>query len=130
MTYMTITSADTLEILATNIVHRESEVHNYQINIDNYTMMLAALPTGEWPSNLVEYKTTAVESIPSTVDFATVQQISDYQYRDRLNFLMRTEHIEQNKAQRVLNALKTQIPADQLDSLVVAAKAKIANTTP
>ena len=88
--------------------------------------MLAALPTGEWPLSLVEYKITAVESIPSTVDFATVQQIADYQYRDRLNFLMRTEHIEQNKAQRVLNALKTQIPADQLDSLVAAAKAKIA----
>ena len=38
--------------------------------------------------------------------------------------------IEQNKAKRVLEALKAQIPADQLDALVADAVAKINAQTP
>jgi len=55
----------------------------------------------------------------------TVQLIADYQYRDRLSYLLRTENIEQSKTKRVLEALKAQIPADQLAQMVADAKAKI-----
>jgi hypothetical protein len=39
--------------------------------------------------------------------------------------LIRTEAIEQGKAKRVLDALKAQIPADQLDALVADALVKV-----
>jgi len=64
MTYMTVTTQDTLTTLADNVVHREREVHQYQINIDNYTVMLTALPQDDWPTDIAQYKTTLTENIP------------------------------------------------------------------
>ena len=125
MTYMTVTTQDTLTALADNVVHREREVHQYQINIDNYTVMLTALPQDDWPTDIAQYKTTLTENIPYSVPMETVQLIADYQYRDRLSYLLRTENIEQSKTKRVLEALKAQIPADQLAQMVADAKAKI-----
>ena len=125
MTYMTVTTQDTLTALADNVVHREREVHQYQINIDNYTVMLTALPQDDWPADIAQYKTTLTENIPFSVPMETVQLIADYQYRDRLSYLLRTENIEQSKTKRVLVALKAQIPANQLEQMVADAKAKI-----
>jgi hypothetical protein len=122
---MTVTTQDTLTTLADNVVHREREVHQYQINIDNYTVMLTALPQDDWPTDIAQYKTTLTENIPYSVPMETVQLIADYQYRDRLSYLLRTENIEQSKTKRVLEALKAQIPADQLAQMVADAKAKI-----
>lgn len=122
---MTITTDDTLSALATNVVHREREVHQYQINIDNYTAMLSDLPSDSWPEAIAQYKNAPSDAIPFDVSLEVVQLVADYQYRDRINQLLRSENIEQNKSKRVLNALKAQIPQDQLDSLVAAAKSKI-----
>jgi hypothetical protein len=127
--YLTITNQDTIDNLALNVVHREREVHQYQINIDNYTAMLAALPQGEIPADIVPYMDTPTEELPSFIPLDTFQLIADYQYRKRITFLIRTEAIEQNKAKRILDALKTQIPADQLDALVVEALVKINSQT-
>ena len=119
--YMTINTQDTINTLALNVVHREREVHQYQINIDNYTTMLAALPQGEPPAEILQYMSTKTEELPLSVSLDVMQQIADYQYRDRIAYLIRTELIEQSKAKRVLDALKAQIPADQLDALVAEA---------
>ena len=130
MSFLTITNQDTIDTLALNVVHREREVHQYQINIDNYTQMLTALPQGEAPAEIAQYMSTKTEELPFDVPLETVQLISDYQYRDRIAYLIRTEAIEQGKAKRVLEALKAQIPADQLDALVADAVAKINAQTP
>jgi hypothetical protein len=119
--YMTINPQDTINSLALNVVHREREVHQYQINIDNYTTMLAALPQGEPPAEILQYMSTKTEELPFSVSLDVMQQIADYQYRDRISYLIRTELIEQSKAKRVLDALKAQLPADQLDALVAEA---------
>ena len=119
--YMTINPQDTINTLALNVVHREREVHQYQINIDNYTAMLAAMPQGEPPAEILQYMSTKTEELSFDVPLETVQAVADYQYRDRIRYLIRTEAIEQNKAKQVLNALKAQIPADQLDALVAEA---------
>jgi hypothetical protein len=118
---MTINPQDTINTLALNVIHREREVHQYQINIDNYTAMLAAMPQGDAPAEILQYMSTKTEELPFDVPLETVQVVADYQYRDRIRYLIRTEAIEQNKAKQVLNALKAQIPADQLDALVAEA---------
>lgn len=120
-----ITEQDRIDTLAAAIVHREREVFSYQINIDNYTAMLAALPEGDWPADLVQYQNTPVENLPMSMPDEDVQAIGDYQYRDRLLKLLRSEKIEQGKSQRVLDAMRSQIPAEVLDAAVAAAKAKI-----
>ena len=123
--YLTITNQDTIDTLAMNVVHREREVHQYQINIDNYTAMLAALPQGEVPADIAPYMDTPTEELPAISPLETIQLIADYQYRKRIQFLVRTEAIEQGKAKRVLDALKAQLPAEQLDTLVADALVKV-----
>lgn len=107
--------------LSDNVVARTHEIEAYQINIDNYVVMLAALPSGEWPSNIADYKGVQPDQLPPELSDATVQIVSDYQFRDRIVGLLRSERIEQGKSQRVLDALKAQIPADKYDEAISAA---------
>ena len=86
--YMTINTQDTINTLALNVVHREREVHQYQINIDNYTAMLAALPQGEVPAEIAPYMDTPTEELELKlikdigdnigVLFDTQQQITNF----------------------------------------------------
>jgi hypothetical protein len=85
------------------------EVYSYQTNIDNYTAMLAALPSDSIPASLAQYASTDVPNLPPEMSDADVQTISDYQYRDKLRSLLRSEKVEQSKTSRVLDALKAQL---------------------
>lgn len=107
-----ITADEHLNTLVAAAYHRELEVYQYQINIDNYAAMLAALPDDEWPAHLADYKAATIDSLPWDMADADVDAVNDYQYRDRLRALSRTERTEQGKARRVLDALKVQIGAD------------------
>ena len=128
--YLTITAQDKLNDLAFNVVHREREIHQYQTNIDNYTQMLAVLPQGDVPSDIAIYMDTPVEDIPAFIPLETMEVIADYQYRKRISYLIRTETIEQNKSKRVYEAMKAQIPADQLDALGAEALVIVNAQTP
>ena len=111
-------------------VHREREVHQYQINIDNYNQMLTALPTGEVPADIAQYLNTQPDDLPIDMDIDDVMLISQYQYRDRLKKLLRTENIEQSKARAVLESLKAQLPADTRDQLILDAAVALATQQP
>jgi hypothetical protein len=117
-----ITTQEHLNNLVVAAFHREMEVYQYQINVDNYGVMLAALPQGDWPDSLISYKNLTTEALPESLDAATVASIADYQYRDKIRNLLRSEKVEQSKASRVRDALKSQIGADY-DSLIAAYKA-------
>lgn len=117
-----VTTQEHLNNLVAAAFHREMEVYQYQINVDNYGVMLASLPQDEWPGGLVAYKNTTTDSLPENLDDATVGLIADYQYRDKIRNLLRSEKVEQSKASRVRDALKSQIGADY-DSLIDAYKA-------
>lgn len=123
--FLSITPQDTLTSLVEQLLYREKEVHQYQINIDNYNQMLSTLPQGAIPDELASYASTPAEELPPEFPIETVQLLADYQWRDRVSYLIRTENIEQNKSKRILESLKAQIPSDQLDALVAAALAKI-----
>jgi hypothetical protein len=134
--YLTITDQDTINMLAFNIVHREREVNGYQINIDNFTQMLTVLPQGDVPSDIAQYvgakpdNHTKIDDLPLSFSDEQIDLISKYQYRVDLTLRVRTEKAEQNKAKAVLNALKAQIPADQLDALVAEALVIVNAQTP
>lgn len=129
--YLTITDQDTINMIAFNIVHREREVNGYQINIDNFTQMLTVLPQGDVPSDIAQYvgakpdNHTKIDDLPLSFSDEQIDLISKYQYRVDLTLRVRTEKAEQNKAKAVLNALKAQIPADQLDTLVADSLVKV-----
>ena len=117
-----ITNQEHLNNLVVAAFHREMEVYQYQINIDNYGVMISALPQGDWPEALIQYKDASIERLPESLDDDSIGLISDYQYRDRIRNLLRTEKVEQSKAIRVRDALKAQIGADY-DALLAVYKA-------
>jgi hypothetical protein len=117
-----VTDQEHLNNLVAAAFHREMEVYQYQINIDNYAMMLTTLPSDDWPNELAQYKGINADAFPDALSDDVVATITDYQYRDRLRTLLRTEKVEQSKASRVRDALKTQIGNDY-DSLIAAYKA-------
>jgi hypothetical protein len=117
-----VTAQEHLDNLVAAAFHREMEVYQYQINIDNYTVMLVALPQDSWPSDLLTYKATPTEALPEGLDDVAIGLIANYQYRDRLRNLLRSEKIEQDKVGRVRDALKVQIGADY-DALLATYKA-------
>ena len=116
------TTEEHMQNLVMNAFHREVEVYGYQINIDNYTTMLSVLPDGEWPEALAVWASSEIGKLPVEMSDEDVQIVSDYQYRDRLRALLRTERVEQGKSRRVLVALKTQIGSNA-DAAIAAFKA-------
>jgi len=118
---MIVTNEEHINNLVINAFHREMEVYSYQVNIDNYSAMLVSLPVDEWPVDLAQWAGAAISGLPAEMSDSDVQSISDYQYRDKLRALLRTERVEQAKARRVLNALKVQIGADA-DAKIAAYK--------
>lgn len=117
-----ISAQDHIKSLAFNAYHRALEVYQYKVNIDNYTTMLAALPQDDWPANLAQFAGVKTEELPPDFDHAAIQVITDYQYRDKLRGLLRTERVEQSKAVFVFEALKSQIPPEQYDTLIAEIK--------
>jgi hypothetical protein len=119
-----VTNQEHLNNLVVAAFHREMEIYQYQINVDNYVVMLGALPQDGWTDDLLPYKDAAIDKLPESFDDATVNTISEYQYRDRIRNLLRTEKVEQSKAIRVRDALKVQIGSDY-DSLLAAYKTTV-----
>jgi hypothetical protein len=112
---MVVTQDEHLDTMVTNAYYREKEVYEYQVNVDNYTVMLTGLPQDAIPSHLASYINTETKNLPWDMDDNDVQTIAQYQYRDKLRSLLRSEKVEQNKARLVLEALKAQIIAGGLD---------------
>jgi hypothetical protein len=119
--YTTITTQDTLKVLAIAYVGREDEVHRYQINIDNYNIMVQSLPTDAVPEKLAPYLASDIKDLPVEFTDADVQLLEDYKFRNDLVSRIRSEKAEQSKAKRVLDAIKSQIPVDQFDALIAQA---------
>lgn len=119
--FYSVSNADKYNILADNIVMREKEIMSYDINITNYTAMLAALPQDDWPNHLAQYANATLDQVPDEFD----DIVSQYQYRDRLRFLIKTEKAERAKSFRVYEALIAQLPEAERDTLITAAIARL-----
>jgi hypothetical protein len=117
-----ITNDEKLASAVMNAYYREVEIYSYQVNIDNYSAMLLALPSEDWPQNWVAFKGVKIDELPHSLSDDDAQAISDYQYRDRLRSLIRTERAEQSKTIRIRDVLKAQI-GDNYDASILAYKA-------
>ena len=92
------------EQLTEAIKQREAEIAHYQINIDNYTAMIAMLP--QWPTQLLSHRTADPVSFINEWPFEDIQLLSDLQFKDKLERTLLTERLEQRKAAFVLKALQ------------------------
>jgi hypothetical protein len=116
-----VTDQEHLNNLVAAAFGREMEIYHYQINVDNYTTMLATLPADAWPDDLLPYKEAAIDRLPESLSDEVINTISEYQYRDRIKNLLRTEKVEQGKTVRIRDALKSQI-GTEYDALLAAYK--------
>ena len=120
-----ITNQDRFNLLADSVIHREKEVFSYQINIDNYTAMIASMEELTLPADLAQYEGKKSHELPMALTEDQVQTITDYNYLQQLKAALRTEKVEQGKTQRILDAVKSQIPADQYETLIADAIARM-----
>lgn len=96
------------EQLMQAIEQREADVAHYQINIDNYSVMIDMLPNS-WPAHLEAYKSSQPVDLFNALPFEDLELISDLQYKEHLQKLLLTERLEQRKSTFVLKALKSKL---------------------
>jgi len=99
----------TNEELQQHIAHRTAEINVYQVNIDNYTAMVAMLPK-DCPARLTQYRSSSPIDLHGVLSFEDIQIISDLQYRERLERLLLTERLEQRKIKLLLDVLQQRLP--------------------
>ena len=123
MAFYSINPNAVLDAVADNAFHREHEIFSYDLNITNYETMLAAMPQDDWPAELAQYKDATLDLVPDDLD----QIVSEYQYRDRIRYLIKTERAERAKSFAIYQALLSQIPeADRAQAIAQAQERAIA----
>ena len=97
------------EDLQKAIEQREAEVAAYQVNIDNYSLMLEELPS-EWPEDLVKFQGKEIKDIATLIaDEECLMQVGDLIFAEKLRYSLCTERLEQRKANLILKVLRDQI---------------------
>lgn len=119
-----ITQDEHMNNLIVNAAGRESEIYAYQLNIDMYNATVATLPKGEWPEHITAYKATPIDNLPLSLSGEDVELIMDYQHRDRLLVLLRTELNELKKVTAMRDILKNQIGDNYLELVRAAREAQ------
>ena len=114
MPLYSINDSDKKNTIVMQLINREREIANYQLNIEHYEALLTTLPEGDWPMLIAGYKGASIESVPLDLQ-ATV---NDYSFRDRIKDVISTERQELNKAMKMHEALCLQLPADEIQTLV------------
>jgi hypothetical protein len=112
--FYSITDNDKKLNLARALVGRENEIHSYDVNIGNYEAILISLPSDDWPDLIASYKNTPIDSVPSDLQ----QNVTDYQFRDRVRALVATERLERSKSVKVYEAIVAQLPENEISTLV------------
>lgn len=114
MALFSINNDDKKNTIVMQLINREREIHNYEMNIEHYEALLATLPQGEWPILIAGYKGQAIESVP--VDLQST--VNDYNFRDRIKDVLSTERQELNKASKMHEALCAQLSGEDIQALV------------
>jgi hypothetical protein len=95
--------------MTTEIEFRRQEVADYQKNIDNFTAIIATLPS-ELPSHLEAYRnrTDKHQAAAEISNLEDVALLSDVWFRAELEGRIRSEIVEMRKSQAILSILEAQ----------------------
>jgi hypothetical protein len=97
------------ETLKTSLQQRKEEIFGYQLNIDNYTLMISRLPS-VWPEDLLKFRGSDLATLVANIqDEAQIMLVADLIFRDKLAATLMTEKLEQRKALLVRDILAEQI---------------------
>jgi hypothetical protein len=107
--------------IADAIVARTYEVYSYDTNITNYQHVLDSIGNIEWTDTLLPFRFVPPHDAVAQIDVTDIELLSKLQQVDRFSVLIKSEMLERDKSQGILNALIAQLPVDQYDTLVQAA---------
>lgn len=95
--------------MTTEIEFRRQEVADYQKNIDNFTAIIATLPS-ELPLHLEAYRnrTDKHQAAAEISNLDDVALLSDVWFRAELEGRIRSEIVEMRKSQAILSILEAQ----------------------
>lgn len=95
--------------MTTEIEFRKQEIADYQKNIDNFTAIIATLPS-ELPAHLEQYRSRKDKHAAAAEisDLNDVALLSDVWFRDELEGRIRSEIVEMRKSQAILTILEAQ----------------------
>jgi hypothetical protein len=111
--------------IADHVAGRIVEADQYQLNIDCYLASLEGMPQGDVPMEIEQYMGTAAGNLPLSIPDDVVMQIAEYQHRDRLRKLVRTERIQQAITITVRKGLESKLPAGTKQEMIDAASARL-----
>ena len=92
------------EITITPIEARQSEIDSYGLNIAMYRALLATLD-GNWDADLVHLKDVEVQEAARQCPMDKLQRLAVLQQHDQVTNLLKTEIVEQAKAQAIFNVM-------------------------
>ena len=102
--------------LATHIEARKAERDLYQMNIDNYTLLLKKLPDA-WPEDLIHFQGKTVEQIIDlAVEGQNISLIADLVFRDKIVISLKHELLQQRVSLHMLDVLTERHAAIPLDA--------------
>jgi hypothetical protein len=115
--------------LAMAIEMRETEVYQYQTNINNYSDMLAACITDPWPARLLAYRGMGRDQLAASIENDDdLELASKLAFRDELRFRIRSEKMECAKSKMLLDAAVKSAP-DIAKIRTMIAEIKASRTT-
>jgi len=106
--------------VADAIVSRTHEVYGYDINIVNYEIVLAGL-SSDWPERLLPLRDLPPHEAAARCDEDDVALLSELQQHDQVSRLIRTERVERDKSQRILDALNGRLVGPGRDAAIQTA---------
>lgn len=95
----------TVQPQPTAIELRQMEIDAYTKNIQVYQAILNTLD-GNWDEDLVKYRNIPTHDAARDCPINRIERLSELQQFDNLSNLVKTEMLERNKAQKILDALK------------------------
>jgi hypothetical protein len=101
--------------IAITIEMRETEVYQYQVNINNYQAALDGMPKEPWPQRLLPYRGMARDQLAAAIESdEDLMLASQLALRDEVRFRLRTEKMEQAKSKMLLDSIMLSVPDQQV----------------
>ena len=116
--------------IAVSVEMRETEVYQYQININNYQAALDGMTKEAWPQRLLPYRGMVRDQLAMAIenddDLMLASQLA---LRDEVKFRLRTEKMEQAKSRMILDSIMASVSdKDALRAKILSNKEAKKNT--
>jgi len=120
MTYRTIDTAMKNAAIADAIVSAELALFEHDTKIDTYATIVSGLPTGDWPTELTNFREASIAYILLHAA-ASLETIMQYRLRDDTIARSVASSVAKAQTQRLIDSLVAKLQTDEIDALIATA---------